>query len=284
MSIVLFMLADPDPTNCGYVKVDHVPISTVTMTEDQVQAFMEFSGVDPLSNEAMFGGVDPNLTNPPSQTTPESQIINVVKSGHEIIGDWTSVYWYLERADGTPFTGLRGKVTVDGEVPTQTLADGTTPRLWAYNDSEGKMKFLLDKYLIGNHIVELDGFEVPDLILNETSGTSISLLVGNEVHVISKFAGAKEGYAHARAEWTLILDNGEKPDGGKGYIKINGKDPPVRLGLIHNGILSFDIIATSGQTKTYEIVDIVERFTKNGENVLRYAYSGDGDKLTYTRP
>lgn len=52
-------MGDPDPNNCGFGKVNSLPITDVWMTRDKIDAFYELTGINPSVSEAQMGGSGP---------------------------------------------------------------------------------------------------------------------------------------------------------------------------------------------------------------------------------
>ncbi len=59
VSATLQTMGDPDPNECGYGKISQLPISVISMSDADVQGFIELTNIDPRNNEAMFGGSGP---------------------------------------------------------------------------------------------------------------------------------------------------------------------------------------------------------------------------------
>ena len=50
---------DPDPNNCGFGKTSTLPIFDSWVTQNQIDAFHEMTGINPISSEAQMGGSGP---------------------------------------------------------------------------------------------------------------------------------------------------------------------------------------------------------------------------------
>ncbi|QDI89488.1 hypothetical protein Nisw_08110 [Candidatus Nitrosopumilus sp. SW] len=59
VNLELTGIEDPDPENCGFGKVSEVPSYNTWLTQSQVDAFYELTGVNPAGNEAQMGGSGP---------------------------------------------------------------------------------------------------------------------------------------------------------------------------------------------------------------------------------
>jgi len=59
INLNLLGLPDPDPEECGYGKVSDIDISFVHWNREQVDAFKDLFGINPVGSEAMLGGEGP---------------------------------------------------------------------------------------------------------------------------------------------------------------------------------------------------------------------------------
>jgi len=51
--------ADPDPNNCGFGKVNEIQKKIIQITQEQRDSFIEYTDINPLGNEPIYGGSGP---------------------------------------------------------------------------------------------------------------------------------------------------------------------------------------------------------------------------------